>query len=268
MTNASDYGRYNNLIVTVEEKIAIVTLNRPESLNAVTAEMHHDLEGVFRDLETDDRVDVIVVTGSGKAFSAGGDFNLMKDLHNDFTARLKMFQGAWELVDALIELKKPVISAINGAATGLGLTVALLCDIVYAAQSARMGDPHVKAGIVAGDGGCLIWPLLIGLNRAKEYLLTGDLMDAETAERIGLVNRVFPDDELMDRAMDMARKLADSPTIAVRFTKMALNQWLKQGQVTSFNLSLALEMLSFSTQDQSEAVAAFMEKRKPNYTGV
>ncbi|HEY8766748.1 MAG TPA: enoyl-CoA hydratase-related protein [Dehalococcoidia bacterium] len=259
---------YANLTVAVDDKIAVLTLNRPETLNAVSYEMHHELERVFRDLNSDPRVDVIVVTGAGKAFSAGGDFNFMKDLHTDLEKRYEIFLGAWEVVDALIELKKPIVSAVNGAATGLGLTVALLCDIVYAGQSARMGDPHVRAGIVAGDGGCLIWPLLVGINRAKEYLLTGDLMDAETAEKIGLVNRVFPDDELMNAAMSLAKRLAEGPTQAIRWTKMSLNQWLRQAHVTSFAMSLALEQFAFATNDQLEAVSAFMEKRRPKFTGL
>jgi enoyl-CoA hydratase len=264
---APDYSEYKNLRVSIDDGVAVLTLNRPSALNAVTHEMHGELQRLLPQLDRDDRVRAIIVTGEGSAFSAGGDFGFMKDLHFNVSLRFEAFRGAWELVDVMLTMRKPMVAAVNGAATGLGLTIALLCDVVYAVESARLGDPHVKAGLVPGDGGCLIWPLLVGINRAKEYLLTGDLVDARTAERLGLVNKVVPDGEVMQAAMDLARRLANGPTQTIMWTKMALNQWLRQAQLTSFALSVALEQMSFATSDQLEAVNAFMEKRKPRFTG-
>ncbi|HWP38491.1 MAG TPA: enoyl-CoA hydratase-related protein [Gemmatimonadales bacterium] len=267
MTSMVSTSHLSTVRVELDDAVATVWLSRPASLNAITRDMHHELQEVFRILDDDDSVGAIVLTGEGRAFSAGGDFELLRALHDDASMRPPILAEAWRLVDALIGTGKPTVAAINGAATGLGLTIALLCDIVYAAERARLGDTHIKAGIVPGDGGCLIWPLLVGINRAKEYLLTGELMDAPTAERLGLVNRVFPDGELLGSAQALASRLAHGPRIALRWTKLSLNQWLRQAHVTGFGMSLALEQLSFTTHDQLEALQALREKRSPVFRG-
>src|SRR5690606_26059821 len=163
----------------------------------------------------------------------------------------------------ILAVRQPMIASINGDAIGLGATLALFCDITYMAAGARIGDPHVKAGIVAGDGGPVLWPMLVGANRAKEYLLTGDLLTAEEAERIGLVNHVVAKDELNDAVMKMAKRLAAGPQIAIRFNKRLVNKELEERVSRLYDLSLALEAITFETADHQEAVKAFLEKRKP-----
>jgi enoyl-CoA hydratase len=157
---------------------------------------------------------------------------------------------------------------LNGVASGLGATIALFCDIIIAAKTARIGDPHVRVGIVAGDGGCVIWPLLVGPARAKEYLLTGDLVNAEEAERIGLINRVVAPEELYPTALALAQRLAAGAPKAIGWTKLSVNRWLKEGLNLIMDASLGLEWITFGTEDHREAVDAFLEKREPKYKGM
>jgi enoyl-CoA hydratase len=167
----------------------------------------------------------------------------------------------------MLEVEQPLISAVNGDAVGLGATIALFCDIIIAAENARLGDTHVKVGLVAGDGGAVIWPLLIGVAKAKELLFTGDLIDAREAERIGLVNRVVPPGKAYEEALRLATRLAAGPTRAIRWTKLATNKRLKDEVNLVLDASLAVETLSMGTEDHKEAARAFVEKRPPRYTG-
>ena len=176
-------------------------------------------------------------------------------------------EGARRLINNLLGVEQPLIAAVNGDAVGLGATVALFCDVIYMAETARIGDPHVRVGLVAGDGGAVIWPLLVGPARAKEMLLTGDLLSAKDAERMGLVNRVVPADQLMPTAMALAARLAKGPTKALRWTKLAVNKWLREQVNLVLDTSLGLEWVSMGLQDHQEAVRAFLEKREPRYTG-
>jgi enoyl-CoA hydratase/carnithine racemase len=243
--------------------VAIATLNRPEKLNAVNGDLHHELTTLPRDAEGDRDVRALVITGAGRAFCAGGDFSPGSlPLGSRGTPA---FEEGRRVVDHLLECSKPVVSAVNGYAMGLGATVALLCDVVVAARSAVFADTHVVMGIGAGDGGQLIWPLLVGVNRAKYYLMTGDRVGAEEAERIGLVNFVVDDAELMPRALAIATRLAQGPSQAIAASKLAINQWMRSISASVLPHSLALESACFGSPDNREAVAAFNEKRKPNF---
>jgi enoyl-CoA hydratase len=242
--------------------VAVATLNRPKRLNAVNGTMHHELAGICRAADADPDVKVLVFTGAGRAFCAGGDFGP----DSEATHRITL-EDARMIVDHLLEAHLPVISAVNGYAMGLGATVALLCDVVVAAESAVFADTHVKMGIGAGDGGQVIWPFLMGVNRAKYYLMTGDRLDAAEAERLGLVNFVVPDDELMDRALEIADRLAAGPGLAIAASKVPINNWLRTVSAQVLPLSLSMEGATMRSADAREAVKAFQEKREPKFEG-
>jgi enoyl-CoA hydratase len=244
-----------------ENKVAIATLNRPEKRNAVDDAMHQELVQLPRDTDADPEVKVLVITGAGRDFCAGGDFT--GGLHPG----PKMWMEASRIVDSLLDCQKPVITAVNGYAMGLGATLALLADVVFAARSATFADTHVRMGIAAGDGGQVIWPLLMGVNRAKYYLMTGDRIPAEEAERLGLVNFVVDDDALMERALALAGRLAAGPTLAISASKVAVNQYMKMVSNVVLPLSLKLEEWTMSSEDFREAVMAFAQKREPEYKG-
>jgi enoyl-CoA hydratase/carnithine racemase len=260
---------YTYTFITVDlnaEGVAVCTMNRPDSLNAINAEGHHELEELFAQLQRDDAVKAVVLTGAGRAFSTGGD---VKGFGGFTDARPGGIfdSGARALAGNLVAIEKPVIAAVNGVAVGLGATIALLCDVVFMADTARIGDPHVKVGLVPGDGGAVIWPLLVGPARAKEYLMTGDLLDAAEAERIGLVSHVVPAEKLMDEALALATRLAKGPTLAIRFAKISVQRAVQQAMFSQLDLGLALEAITGGSHDHKEASAAFAEKREPRYEG-
>jgi enoyl-CoA hydratase len=261
-----DYSHYETLTIEVQDRVATITLNRPERLNAVNPQMHHELEELFGAIAYDDDVNAIVLTGAGRAFCAGGDVKGMDQRVREGSARVPL-RGAKRLIQQMLEVEQPLIGAVNGDAVGLGATLALFCDIIIAAENARFGDTHVKVGLVAGDGGAVIWPLLVGVAKAKELLFTGDLIDAREAERIGLINRVVPAGKAYDEALTLAKRLAAGPTRAIRWTKLATNKRLKDEVNLVLDASLAVETLSFATEDHKEAARAFVEKRPPKFTG-
>ena len=246
-----------------DDGVAVATFQRPEKLNAVDGRMHHELSRLPRDAADDPEVRVLVLTGAGRAFCAGGDFSPDAVPLGSFGTPL--VEEGRRIVDDLLELPKPVIAAVNGYAMGLGATLALLCDVVVAGRSAVFADTHVQLGIGAGDGGQLIWPLLVGVNRAKYFLMTGDRIDAVEAERIGLVNFVVDDDQVLERALAIAARLASGPAQAIQASKRAVNAWMRTVSSTVLPLSLALEEACFGSDDQREAVAAFNEKRPPRF---
>ena len=261
-----DYSRYKCLKVEKKEKVAIVTLNLPETLNAITEALHLELEDIWEDLDKDDQVNAVIVTGAGRAFSSGGNLKWIQSMAKDPSIR---FPGSKmkKLIVGLVSLRKPTVAAVNGDCIGLGASVALHSDIVIAAENARFGDPHVAIGLVAGDGGCLIWPLLIGMAKAKQYLLTGELIKAPEAERIGLISKVVPAEKLMEEAWKAAKKFADGPTQSVAWTKMCLNKILLDRINLLFDTTIMCEMRSQYTEDHLEAVTAFLEKRAPKFKG-
>ncbi|MBF6568504.1 MAG: enoyl-CoA hydratase/isomerase family protein [Candidatus Binataceae bacterium] len=263
-----DYSRYQFIKVEKAESIATVTLNRPQALNAVNAGLHHELVRIWIDLADDDEIDAIVLTGAGRAFCAGGDMKEMAgdSLVTDSGTGITIVE-ARKLVERMLDVEQPIIGAINGDAVGLGATIALLCDITVAAETARLADTHVRAGVVAGDGGAVLWPLLIGPSRAKEFLMRGHFVNGTQAAAMGLVNYAVPAEQVMSRARELASELAQGPTLAIRGSKSAVNKWLKQQVNLIVEASLGREMETFHTSDHREAVAAFVEKRKPKFTG-
>lgn len=259
-----DPSAYQSIaVVKHPDGVAVATLNRPERLNAVDGRMHTELSTIATDADTDPDVRVLVITGAGRAFCAGGDFSG----NGPDSSSPAMWVEARRIVDALLECSKPVVSAVNGYAMGLGATVALLCDVVVAARSAVFADTHVKMGVGAGDGGQVIWPLLMGVNRAKYYLMTGDQLPAPEAERLGLVTFLADDGAVLDRAMEIARQLAAGPAVAIAASKVPINHWIRAQAAQILPLSLAMEEQSFRTADATEAVRAFQEKRAPRFGG-
>ena len=244
-----------------------VTIDHPSSpLNAVDDRLHQDLTALFAALKREDEARAVLLTGRGRAFSAGGDFAWFPALQEP--GRLEVLRrDAKQLIWDLLDVEVPIVAAVNGHAMGLGASIALLCDVILMADTATIGDPHVKVGIVAGDGGAAIWPLAVGPARAKEYLLTGDPLTAAEAERIGLVNHVVPAAELDAAAMAFATRLAAGAPLAVRYTKLAVNKLVKDALNVAFDTSTALELLTFHSEDHAEALAAFREKRPPVFKG-
>ena len=262
-----DYAGYKCLTFERRERILRVTLNRPDTLNQVDGDMHHDLSVVFEEINRDPGCDVVVLTGAGRAFCAGGSASWMQGMIDDPAKFRAIGPDAKRIVFSLLELEKPIICRLNGAAAGLGATIALLCDIIIASDKAVIGDPHVKMGFVAGDGGAVIWPQLIGFARAKEFLMTGEMLTAERAERIGLINYVVPAAELDARIDVMADTLARAATLAIRWTKTVANIPLRRRAHELMDASVAYEMMSNVSADHQEAIHAFLEKRKPKFSG-
>ncbi|HUY17990.1 MAG TPA: enoyl-CoA hydratase/isomerase family protein [Candidatus Binataceae bacterium] len=244
--------------------IMLITINRPEALNATNSRLHWELSQVWKDIGDDDETNVAIITGAGKAFSVGGDFEMIDKLLGHHDQIVRVWREAGDIVYNMINLDKPIISAINGVAVGAGLAVALLADISIAADTMRITDGHLRLGVAAGDHSVIIWPLLCGMARAKYYLLTADFIDAREAERIGLVSLCVPAAELMDRAFTVARKLGAGPQHAQRFTKRSLNQWLRMAG-PAFDASLALEMIGFFGDDVAAGMEAVKSKRPPAF---
>lgn len=259
----TDYSSYEHLLFERKENgILLITINRPEVLNATNDRLHWELTQVWRDVHEDSETRVAVITGAGKAFSAGGDLDGIAKRGKDLAAIAKIMKEAGDIVYNIINCDKPIISAINGVAVGAGLAVALMADISIIAENARFTDGHVRLGVAAGDHAAIIWPMLCGMAKAKYYLLTADFIDGKEAERIGLVSLCTPDGEVLDKAMEVANKLATGPQFAIRFTKRSLNNWIRQAGPI-FDYSLALEMMNFFGDDVAEGVKAIREKRPP-----
>ena len=262
-----NYDRYKALKVDKKDKVALVTFNRPDSMNAFDHELHFELEDVLDDLAKDSEVNAVILTGAGKAFSAGGNLKMMQEMLKDKSVPRIPMNRAYRLINNILALEKPIIAAVNGHAVGLGATIALFCDVIFASETARFSDPHVSVGLVAGDGGCVIWPLLIGVARAKQYLMTGDAIEAKDAENMGLINKAVPPDQVLPTAMAFAQRLANGPIKAIGWTKMSINEMLRNQVNLVLRTSLATEFLCFESADHAEAVNAFVEKRTPKFTG-
>jgi len=243
-------------------RVLRLTIDRPDALNALAPEMHGALTGIWRRIDADPSVSVVILTGAGRAFSAGGDLGLVERMIADFDTRLRVWKEARDMVFNMINCSKPIISAINGAAVGAGLVLALMADITIAGRSAKLIDGHIRLGVAAGDHAPVIWPLLCGMAKAKYYLLTSDPLSGEEAERIGLVSMCVPDEALQEKAVEVAVKLATGPQTAIRLTKHALNHWLRMAGPT-LDAAMALEFLGFSGPELPEGVAAIRAKRAP-----
>jgi enoyl-CoA hydratase len=247
-----------------EPTILRITLSNPERLNAIDQPTHAELVEIWRDIDADSGVSAVIVTGAGKAFSAGGDLDMATDLASDFERRCRGWKETRDLVYNMVNCSKPIVSAMRGPAVGAGLVVGLLADISIATKTARLIDGHTRLGVAAGDHAAIIWPLLCGMAKAKYYLLLCESLTGEEAERIGVVSLAVSDDELDSRALAVASKLAAGAPSAVRWTKYALNNWLRQAGPI-FDASLALEFMGFAGPEVKEGIAAIREKRAPNF---
>ncbi|WP_420393855.1 enoyl-CoA hydratase/isomerase family protein [Acuticoccus sp.] len=261
----SRYSAYTRLKIDhPAERVLSITFDEPASLNSIDEATHTELTNVWRTIDADPGVAAVVVTGAGKAFSAGGDFKLVEALTNDPAMRMKTWREAKDLVYNIVNCSKPIVSAINGPAVGAGLVVGLLADISIAGRSAKIVDGHTRLGVAAGDAAVIIWPLLCGMAKAKYYLLTCKPVSGEEAERIGLVSLCVDDDALWETALGTASDLAMGAQSAIRWTKYALNNWLRSAG-PAFDASTALEMLGFAGEEAREGLAAHREKRRPNF---
>lgn len=245
-------------------RILRISFNRPERYNALDVVGHNEITYVWREVDADPDIDCVILTGKGKAFSAGGDFEMIEEIIADFDTRAQTWKEARDLVYNIINCGKPIISAINGPAVGAGLVAGLMADISIVARSVSLTDGHTRLGVAAGDHAAIIWPLLCGMAKSKYYLLTCDRLSGEEAERIGLVSLCVDDDELQEKALEVAGKLAGGAQSAIRWTKYSLNNWLRMAGPT-FDTSTALEMLGFTSPDAKEGVRALREKRDPNF---
>jgi enoyl-CoA hydratase len=260
-----DFAGYEQLTFERREHgILLITLNRPEKYNAADEQMHGELARVWADVSQDPDTRVAVVTGAGKAFSAGGDLAMVERLAGSHERVAAMLSEMSDLVYNLVNCEKPIVSAVNGVAVGAGLVVALLADISVCAEDARLGDGHVKLGVAAGDHAAILWPLLAGMAKARYYLLTGDMLTGAEAERLGMVSKAVPRAEVLDQAMAVATTLATGSQLAIRWTKRALNNWLRTAGPI-FDQSAAYEMLCFMGPDVVEGAAALREKRAPAF---
>jgi enoyl-CoA hydratase len=253
------------LIEKRDDGVAVITFNRPDRHNAVNRVMTREIGELPAALLEDDGVRAAVITGTGPSFCSGADVGDAVRPDQDI--------GVWgmnnepqRLVEDFLRLDKPVITAVKGYALGLGCTVALLGDVIIAGQSARFGDTHVRIGMTAGDGGALVWPALIGPQRAKYYLMTGQHVPADKAEQLGMVHMVVEDDKVLDEALAIASQLAAGPQYAIRSTKASINRWMRLIAHETIPYSLAVEALSMLHPDHKEAVTSFMEKRPPSFS--
>jgi len=266
-----NYDKYQHLLVDIDaDGIATVTMNRPEMLNAAGGPMHPELERIWLDLNEDERIKAVVLTGAGRAFSAGGDIKAMAQrvgTADNFRHSLKAPANTRRLWQNMIELQAPLIAAVNGDAMGLGCSLALFCDITVISETARIGDTHVKVGLVAGDGGAVIMPLLIGLSKARDLLMRGRVLNGKEAHDIGLITHVKPQEQVLEEAKSIARELAALPKYAVAWTKLSVNKALKDQLNLVIDTSMAYEMLTMNSNDHAAAVKAFAEKRKPEFKG-
>ena len=246
------------------ERVMRITLDRPESMNSLDWEAHGELTRVWAIVDADPEVNAIIICGAGKAFSAGGDFSMVERIMNDYNMQVDALKEFRDLCYNMINCSKPIVSAIQGPAVGAGLTAALLADISIAAKTARIIDGHTRLGLAAGDHAAMIWPLLCGMAKAKYHVLLCEPVNGEEAERMGLVSLCVEDDELQDKAVKVASRLATGAQRPIRWTKYALNNWLRMVGPT-FDNSAALEILSFNGPELKEGLASLKEKRRPNF---
>lgn len=263
---ASDWRRkyegikFNDL----DSGILEIVLDNPGTLNSVDAVRHYELAYVWRDIDSDTSVSVVLVRGEGDAFSAGGDFGMIENILANSGARLQAWKEARDLVYNLINCSKPVVSAIKGPAVGAGLAVAVLSDISVAGRTARLIDGHVRLGVAAGDHAALVWPLMMGMAKAKYHLLLNETLSGEEAERLGLVSLCVDDDAVYETALTVARRLAAGSPVGIRMTKYALNNWFRMAGPI-YDASTALEFLGFVSDDAAEGLSAIKDKRSPQF---
>lgn len=262
-----DYSQYKALQIAQDGKILSVTINRPEAKNAINAQLHDEFSRIFNDIDNDDSVDVVVLSGSGGAFCAGGDLKWLLGMHGDAVRLSDGIRKDRKIQNTLLDLEKPIIAKVVGPAIGLGCSLALFCDFVYATPDSVFADPHVSVGLVAGDGGAVLWPQLIGYARARHYLLTGDPILGAKAADIGLITEAVPADKIDDVAMGMAKRLAAGATHSIKWTKSSINAGLKVTANAVIDRAAAYEVVTQMLNDHRIALEAFADKKKPVFTG-
>ena len=262
-----DYANYpDTLKVERNDGILTVTINNPNQMNAILASIDEALSRIFTDADRDPETRVVVLTGAGRAFCAGGDIGMMQEGLDNINAFIDGYVNGKRILQSMIDCSKPIIAKVNGDAIGLGATLALFSDITVASETARFADPHVKVGLVAGDGGAIIWPMNAGYAIAKYFLLTGDLIGARDAQACGLIAKVTTAEELDAEVARIANKLANGASQAIQFTKHVLNIGVRQQFASAVDAGFALETVSSRHPDHREACSAFMEKRKPQFS--
>jgi enoyl-CoA hydratase len=254
-----DYGLPDEVRVSADGPVRIVRLNRPDQLNGANRAMHQGLAHLWPRIAEDTGARAVIVTGNGSAFSAGGDFGYMQENIDDENMRAQTMQEGRAILEGMVRCHLPVIAAVNGSAVGLGCSLAVLCDIVIMAEGSFMADPHLRMGLVPGDGG-MTWPALTGLSRAKEYLFLGTRIPAEEAVRFGMASRVVPGGDLIGEALALAHRLAGMPAAALQTTKQALNAYLEVQLKHAFDIALTGELASMHSQEHCDAVAAARAK--------
>ncbi len=269
MIISGDYSRYEHLILERdrERRVLTITLSNPGKKNALTPQMQGELEYIFDDAWADEEINVIILTGQGDAFCAGADMSNLSNEASQGRPGTPPTRGVKRLFYSMLDCEKPIIAKVRGPAYGLGVNLALAADVVYVSETAKLCDSHVRAGIAPGDGGAVLWPLLIGFHRAKEYLMTGDALSGAEAAAIGLVNRCFPDDALDVAVETLANRLAQGSPLAISYAKSSVNVMLKQLMAGAFEASLAYDLLTLKTEDHKEALQALTERRPPRFSG-
>jgi enoyl-CoA hydratase len=271
MDTLTHYARYESLTLRrhpggVLEIIMNGAGANRSGLATADHRMHRELAEIWRDVDTDPEARVALIRGEGKGFSGGGDLDLVQDMADHFEVRARVWREARDLVYNVINCSKPIVSAMHGPAVGAGLVAGLLADVSIAAKTARIIDGHTRLGVAAGDHAAIVWPLLCGMAKAKYYLLLCEPISGEEAERIGLVSLAVDDDQLIERAFDVANRLARGSQSAIRWTKYALNNWLRLAGPT-FDASLALEFMGFDGPDVREGIQSLRERRAPDFSG-
>lgn len=263
-TNANTDAAADVVLIEADGPVRIVTLNRPDVLNAANSALHTRLTRIWTELEADDACRAVVLTGAGRAFCAGGDLDVLSRMHTDVAFRQQMLDEGIEIVQRMVRFPLPIVAAVNGPAVGLGCSLAGLSDLVLIEAGAYLADPHVSVGLVAGDGGAITWPSLMSLLRVKEYLFTGDRIPAEVAVEVGLANRVVADGTSVTEAVDLAQRLARQPRQALRDTKRAVNKHIERAVLDVLDFAISAEAVASASPEHAaiiESMRARSEQR-------
>lgn len=266
---------YQTITLEKRESIAILTLNRPERLNAISPQMSEEIFSALNEVDDDDEIRVLVITGAGRGFCAGADVGGMAGGAQEGSGtasgaeekRQRLIRGAGRVIPKLQKLQKPTIAMVNGAAVGAGFDLALACDLRVGSENARFMNAFVRIGLFPGWGGTWLYPRVMGLGKALEYLYTGDFMEAKEAEKLGVLNRLVPADELEKETMALAGKIASGPPLSMRLMKLQVYEGLQMDLETALQMAAACETITLTSEDHKEGVAAFREKRPATFRG-